>query len=238
MESKNEEQLIALLNDTTADVDIISRVDKYLKACCEGCGCENLPEPLTRKDELLYALVDKLSHGSGGAGFVDTKKLNALGSFCTSGYSLEFIQDPNIDTSNVTQFGSLFQGATQLVTAPALNYSKGSSLIYIFKGCRNLETVPTMDLKNCWALDGAFEGCEKLKNISFVEGSIQVNVDFSACTLLTNESLLSILKGIKTSVGWKTLKLPANTESIITSDSTMNDLLTTIRAANWTVSFI
>ena len=176
--------------------------------------------------------------GGGGAGFVDTKKLNALGSFCTSGYNLDFITDQNLDTSNVTQFGSLFQGSTQLSTAPALDYSKGSSLIYIFKGCANLETVPEMDLQNCWALDGAFEGCTALKNISFVEGTIQVNVDFSACTLLTNASLLSILKGIKTSVGWKTLKLPANTEATITGDETMNALLQTIRAANWTVSFI
>lgn len=237
MASKTELFLNALLEDETVEVDLISKVDYYLHACCEGCGCEGLPEPTSRVDELLYQLAEKLSHGGGGAGFVDTKKLNALGSFCASGYNLDFIQDPNIDTSNVTQFGSLFQGATQLVTAPALDYSKGSSLIYIFKGCRNLETVPLMTLTNCWALDGAFESCEKLKNISFAEGTIQVNVDFTDCPLLTNESLISILKGIKTSVGWKTLKLPANTEATITSDTTMNALLQTIRAANWTVTF-
>lgn len=62
MSSRNEEQLNALLNDTVADVEITSRVDAYLKACCEGCGCEGLPTPITRKDELLYQLVEKISN--------------------------------------------------------------------------------------------------------------------------------------------------------------------------------
>lgn len=236
--SNIERMLDALINGKTIEIEPKTKVEKYLLNCIEKCGCEDLPDPTSRVDALLYALADVIAHSGGGFGYVDTKKITALGSFCASGNNLDFIQDPNIDTSNVTQFGALFQGATQLVTAPALDYSKGSSLIYIFKGCNNLETVPMMNVKNCWALDGAFEGCTKLKNISFVEGTIQVNVDFSACTLLTNASLLSILKGIKTSVGWKTLKLPANAEAIITGDTTMNTLLQTIRAANWTVSFI
>lgn len=62
MDSKNEIQLTALLNDDVADVEIISRVDKYLKACCEGCGCEGLPESITRKDHLLYELAEKLGN--------------------------------------------------------------------------------------------------------------------------------------------------------------------------------
>ena len=235
--SNTELMLNALLNGETVDIEPRTRVECYLHNCIEKCGCEGLPDPISRLDALLYALADELAHGGGGAGFVDTKKLNALGSFCASGYNLDFIQDTNIDTSNVTQFGSLFQGATQLVTAPALDYSKGSSLIYIFKGCTNLETIPKMDLKNCWALDGAFEGCTKLKNISFAEGTIQVNVDFSDCTLLTNQSLLSILKGIKKTVGWKTLKLPANTEATITGDEELNAELTAVKNANWTVTF-
>lgn len=38
----------------------LSRNEMYLKACCEGCGCENLPEPLTRMEDLLYQLAEKL----------------------------------------------------------------------------------------------------------------------------------------------------------------------------------
>lgn len=62
MESRTENQLNALLNDTTAEVDLISRVDKYLSACCEACGCEGLPEPISRIDHLLYELAEKLKN--------------------------------------------------------------------------------------------------------------------------------------------------------------------------------
>lgn len=62
MTSKTEKQLNALLNDTVANVDLVSRVDKYLNACCEGCGCEGLPTPETRIDELLYQLANKIAN--------------------------------------------------------------------------------------------------------------------------------------------------------------------------------
>lgn len=39
----------------------ISKTEMYLKACCEGCGCANLPTPTTRIEELLYQLAEKLA---------------------------------------------------------------------------------------------------------------------------------------------------------------------------------
>ena len=61
MPSREEELLIALLNGETVDFEPRSRVEAYLKNCCEGCGCDGLPAPITRVDALLYALVEKLS---------------------------------------------------------------------------------------------------------------------------------------------------------------------------------
>lgn len=78
MSSRNEEQLIALLNDTVADVEIISRVDKYLQACCDGCGCEGLPTPITRKDELLYQLAAKLANDGVKYGTTSTTNANTI----------------------------------------------------------------------------------------------------------------------------------------------------------------
>lgn len=63
--SKNEELLKALLNDETAEIQPVTRAERYLKACCEKCGCEGLPEPVSRSDELLYELAEKLAHGGG-----------------------------------------------------------------------------------------------------------------------------------------------------------------------------
>lgn len=238
MASRNETQLTALLNNTETEVEIISKVDQYLKACCEKCGCQNLPEPVTRKDNLLYELADKLSHGTTPEKpYVDTTKITNLSNFCLGGNNLSFVQDENFDSRNVTNMNFTFQGCV-FTTAPALNTGKVASMNNTFENCLRLETVPLIDAKSCWSFFDTFKNCTALKNISFVEGTIQVNIDFSPCTLLTAASLLSILKGIKTSVGWKTLKLPAAAETTITSDETMNALLTTIRAANWTVSFI
>ena len=39
----------------------ISRIEQYLHACCEGCGCADLPQPQTRIDDLLYQLAEKLA---------------------------------------------------------------------------------------------------------------------------------------------------------------------------------
>lgn len=63
-----EKLLYAVLNGeaTPDDVEIISRIDKYLSACCNRCGCAGLPEPVTRIDKLLYELAAELHETSGG----------------------------------------------------------------------------------------------------------------------------------------------------------------------------
>lgn len=63
MGSNAEKLLIDLLNDESGDdVELLSRVDHYLHACCKGCGCEGLPKPITRIDHLLYELSEKLGN--------------------------------------------------------------------------------------------------------------------------------------------------------------------------------
>lgn len=63
MPSNFEKLLQALLNGETVDIQPHSRMEAYLKNCCEGCGCDGLPEPVTRADALLYALAEKLAGG-------------------------------------------------------------------------------------------------------------------------------------------------------------------------------
>ncbi len=63
MANDQEKLLVALINGETVDFEPNTRVEAYLKNCCEGCGCDGLPPPVTRTDALLYALAEKLAGG-------------------------------------------------------------------------------------------------------------------------------------------------------------------------------
>lgn len=60
--SNIEQMLVALINGETINIYPQSRVEKYLLNCIEECGCENLPEPISRIDVLLYTLAEKISN--------------------------------------------------------------------------------------------------------------------------------------------------------------------------------
>lgn len=60
--SNIEQMLNALINGETIDIEPQSRVEQYLLNCIEECGCENLPEPISRIDALLYSLAEKLGN--------------------------------------------------------------------------------------------------------------------------------------------------------------------------------
>lgn len=66
MSSRYEVLIKALLNGETVNFEPRSRTEKYLKNCCDKCGCDGLPEPRTRAEALLYQLAEKLAGESGG----------------------------------------------------------------------------------------------------------------------------------------------------------------------------
>lgn len=51
-------------NEPNIEATPETRIEKYLHACCEGCGCAGLPEPETRIDDLLYQLAEKLAENA------------------------------------------------------------------------------------------------------------------------------------------------------------------------------
>ena len=75
MESRLEKLLTALLNGEQIDFTPRSRAEAYLKACCEKCGCEGLPEPKSRADALYYALAEQMANGGGGSGKPEQSKI-------------------------------------------------------------------------------------------------------------------------------------------------------------------
>lgn len=74
-DSRTEKMLTALLNGESVAFEPRSRVEAYLKNCCERCGCEGLPEPRARVEALLYRLAETL----GGNGLTQEMIEEALG---------------------------------------------------------------------------------------------------------------------------------------------------------------
>lgn len=61
-----EQLLTALLNGEQVNIEPRSRLEQYLKNCCDRCGCDNLPTPRSRAEILLYQLAEQLAGGGGG----------------------------------------------------------------------------------------------------------------------------------------------------------------------------
>lgn len=61
----------------------MNRIDEYLMNCCEMCGCDGLPTPISNTDKLLYHLAEqlaKIGNGTGGGtgGNDELKLLTAM----------------------------------------------------------------------------------------------------------------------------------------------------------------
>lgn len=59
--SRKSKLLQALVNDEQTEITPMTRAEKYLKACTEQCGCGGLPQPISRDDELMYELAEKMT---------------------------------------------------------------------------------------------------------------------------------------------------------------------------------
>lgn len=60
------EMLEAILNGETVDIEPKTKTQAYLKACCNREGCEDLPNPKTKKGALLHRLAREMKNGGGG----------------------------------------------------------------------------------------------------------------------------------------------------------------------------
>ena len=99
------------------------------------------------------------------------KVTNASNMFngCSSLKTINATSSTGFNMSNVTNTTSMFNGCTSLTTA-YVNFSKTTST----------DSLPT------------FGSCTSLQDLYF-EGSINYNLDLTACSLLTPESVISIL---------------------------------------------
>lgn len=98
-----------------------------------------------------------------------------------------------------------------------------------FVRCTQLVTIQKLILNNVGRFQSTFTGCSKLENIT-IEGSIDANFNISASSVLTNESVQSIIDHLK--------DLAGATTQTLTFHATVGGKLTAeqkaaITAKNW-----
>ena len=108
-------------------------------------------------------------------------------SFCKS-----LTEVPLFDTSNGTNFSCMFDSCTLLTDVPQLDVSNGTNFSNMFRDCTSLTKVPQLDVSNGTNFTQMFKGCTLLNDVTFV-GSINSSIDFSECSLLSNDAIKSIL---------------------------------------------
>lgn len=100
--------------------------------------------------------------------------------------------------------------------------------------CRRsgIETINgTLDFSNCTTLDRPFLYCSALKNITVANGSIHADFDISSTSVLTNESVQSIVDGLADITETASCTVTFNANQLITQAQADG-----ISAKGWTLS--
>lgn len=128
---------------------------------------------------------------------------------------------PMLDTSNVTNMESAFNGAGSFTTFPLLDTGKVTWMRNMFTDCQGLTTIPLLDTSNVTNMNAMFRRCHSLTEVplfntgkvtnmqtmfmtcralttvpQFDTGKVTstgMNNMFDGCTALSNESLNNIL---------------------------------------------
>lgn len=110
-----------------------------------------------------------------------------------------------------------------------------STIRLAFRGCRALKTIDgtPLDLSKCTAsnsTENAFQYCYALQDVGFAKETIQVNTSFANSSLLSDESIQSIIDGLADLTGGtaQTLTLHADVKAKLTDEQK-----TTITNKGW-----
>ena len=115
---------------------------------------------------------------------------------------------PQIDTSNVTTMVYMFGYCKNLTTIPQIDTSSVTRMNFMFNDCTNLTTIPQLNGEKLTTIAGAFSFCESLENFNGLinlgqaysttqsANSGNYKLDLSACTALTEQSIINILNNL------------------------------------------
>ena len=108
----------------------------------------------------------------------------------------EIVFMPLVDTSNITDMESAFQGCSRLLYFPSLNTSNVTTMFKTFSNCSGLISIPLFDTSVVTDTGQMFYNCQALKDVPLFnfESVTYNNNMFQGCYNLSDESLDNILQ--------------------------------------------
>ena len=136
---------------------------------------------------------------------------------------------PQIDTSNVTRMNQMFYHCSNLTTIPQIDTSKVNSMTYMFGYCSNLTTIPQIDTSMVTNMAYMFYNCSNLTTIPQLNGeNIGILSEaFYGCKSLENfNGLINLGQAYQTSqsANYNYYKLVLTSSTLLTEQSIINIL--------------
>ena len=139
----------------------------------------------------------------------DTSNVTDMSAMFHSCISLTTLDLSSFDTSKVIYMTEVFNSCNSLQSLNLSNWdtSKVTAMNYMFQYCINLVNLDlsSFDMSNVTITNNMFYSCRALTNLQ-APRNISADINFSSCTNLTHDSLMSIINNLATISG-KTLTL-------------------------------
>ena len=194
-------------------------------------GCTSL----TKIGNINALLVTGLSNIFNGCtnlttiGVLSIPKVQTFNNLFYNCKVLESIEQFNV--SSATSLASLFAQNNNLKSVNFVNStSKVTNFSGLFAGKTVLETVKGLDLSSATNLASMFASCSNLKNITFVENSIKINFNLGSSSLLSDESIQSLINGLATVETAQNLTIHSDVATKLT-----NEQKAIISSKNWNI---
>ena len=139
---------------------------------------------------------------------------------------------PQLDVSNGSSFDSMFRNCSSLTTIHQLDVSNGRNFSNMFQSCSKLTTIPQLDVSNGSSFGNMFNYCSSLTTISFAEGCIKRAISFAQSSLLSGESVQSIIDGLADLTGGPYQKVTFHSDIV---DKLTDEQKQQVTDKNWTI---